>query len=182
MSENGPEHRRDGRREDRRVGRTKRRLKGALLELIAERGYDAITISHLTDRADVGRSTFYSHYDSKEDLLFSGFDRWVLTLGIPGEGAGRYAFSLPLLRHIWEQKAFFEATIVRSGDARIRRRITRLLAERVELELGNVPASERAARAHAVVGAFTGLIAWWLGEAPSVPAEEVDRMFRASVR
>lgn len=175
------------------MGRTKRRLKAALLELIAERGYDAITIRDLTDRADVGRSTFYSHYDSKEDLLFSGFDRWVLTLGVPDDAgpdtedcapaADRYAFSLPLLRHIREQKAFFEATIVRSGDARIRRRITRLLAERVELELGeDVPAAERAARAHAVVGAFTGLIAWWLGEAPSMPAEEVDAMFRSSVR
>mgnify|MGYP006202466261 FL=1 len=174
-------------REDRRVGRTKRRLKAALLELITERGYDAITISDLTDRADVGRSTFYSHFDSKEDLLFAGFDRWVLTLGTGGEGAprpspARYAFSLPLLRHIRQQRSFFDATMVRSGDPRIRRRITRLLSERVEGELAEeLPHAQRTARARAVVGAFMGLVVWWLEEAPSTAVEDVDRIFRASV-
>ena len=174
-------------REDRRVSRTKRRLKAALLELMAERGYDAITISDLTDRADVGRSTFYSHYDSKEDLLFAGFDRWVLTLGIGGDSdhrpsTGPYAFSLPLLRHIREQRSFFQATIVRSGDPRLRRRITRLLSERVEGELGDeLRPAERTAHARAVVGAFMGLVVWWLEEAPSMAVEDVDRMFRASV-
>jgi AcrR family transcriptional regulator len=50
------------RRPDRRVGRTKSRLKGALLELIDQRGYERVTIEQVAERADIGRSTFYSHY------------------------------------------------------------------------------------------------------------------------
>jgi AcrR family transcriptional regulator len=44
------------------VGRTKSRLKGALLELIDQRGYERVTIEQVAERADIGRSTFYSHY------------------------------------------------------------------------------------------------------------------------
>lgn len=54
---------------DRRVRRTRRRLGDALVALIAERGYDALTVEEITERADVGRTTFYSHYQDKDDLL-----------------------------------------------------------------------------------------------------------------
>ena len=54
---------------DRRVRRTRRRLGEALVALIAERGYDTLTIEEITERADVGRTTFYSHYQDKDDLL-----------------------------------------------------------------------------------------------------------------
>jgi AcrR family transcriptional regulator len=56
---------------DRRVQRTRELLQQALIELISERGYDAITIQDIVDRANVGRTTFYLHYSSKDDLLMS---------------------------------------------------------------------------------------------------------------
>jgi AcrR family transcriptional regulator len=54
---------------DRRKIRTRRQLRDALLALILEKGYDSITIEEITDRADVGRTTFYLHYKDKEELL-----------------------------------------------------------------------------------------------------------------
>jgi AcrR family transcriptional regulator len=56
---------------DRRVQRTRELLQNALLELISERGYDAVTIQDIADRANVARTTFYVHYSSKDDLLVS---------------------------------------------------------------------------------------------------------------
>jgi AcrR family transcriptional regulator len=56
---------------DRRVKRTRELLQKALIELISERGYDAITIQDIVDRANVGRTTFYLHYSSKEKLFMS---------------------------------------------------------------------------------------------------------------
>ena len=64
---------------DRRVRRTRRRLKEALLGLIQERPYEAVTVQNIIDRADVGRSTFYSHFRSKEELLFDGFGQTLET-------------------------------------------------------------------------------------------------------
>lgn len=56
---------------DRRVQRTRERLQKALIELIDERQYDAITIQDIVDRANVGRTTFYLHYSSKDELFIS---------------------------------------------------------------------------------------------------------------
>src|SRR6186713_2598586 len=58
-------------RPDRRVSRTRRALKEALTDLILEKGYEAVTVQHVIDRADVGRSTFYAHFLDKDDLLMA---------------------------------------------------------------------------------------------------------------
>ncbi|WP_042274830.1 TetR/AcrR family transcriptional regulator [[Clostridium] dakarense] len=54
---------------DRRVSRTKRLLKDALINLMREKEFDKITIKDLTDKADVNRATFYLHYKDKYDLI-----------------------------------------------------------------------------------------------------------------
>ena len=51
---------------DRRTQRTRELLQKSLIELIAERGYDAITINEIVDRANIGRTTFYLHYSRKD--------------------------------------------------------------------------------------------------------------------
>ena len=56
---------------DRRIQRTRELLQRALIELISERDYDAITIQDIVDRANVGRTTFYKHYNSKDELFMS---------------------------------------------------------------------------------------------------------------
>ena len=47
---------------DRRIRRTTDALVAALIDLVHAKRYDAITIQDLLDHADIGRSTFHSHY------------------------------------------------------------------------------------------------------------------------
>src|SRR5215471_19459582 len=58
---------------DRRVQRTRRLLHKALMSCILEKKYESITVQEILDRADVGRSTFYTHFRDKDELLVSGF-------------------------------------------------------------------------------------------------------------
>ncbi|HET6991972.1 MAG TPA: TetR/AcrR family transcriptional regulator [Bacteroidia bacterium] len=57
---------------DRRIQKTKKGLTEALINLILEKGYEKVTVQDIIDKANVGRSTFYIHYESKEQLLLDG--------------------------------------------------------------------------------------------------------------
>jgi AcrR family transcriptional regulator len=63
-----------GKRKDRRIQRTRQLLRGALFSLIQEKGFEPLSVQDIIDRANVGRATFYAHFENKEDLLLSGFD------------------------------------------------------------------------------------------------------------
>ncbi|WP_163859401.1 TetR/AcrR family transcriptional regulator [Paenibacillus elgii] len=58
-----------GRAMDRRIKRTRQAIQEALVSLIAEKGFDSLTIQDIIERADINRSTFYYHYEDKQDLL-----------------------------------------------------------------------------------------------------------------
>jgi hypothetical protein len=60
--------------EDRRIQKTKQLLADSLGQLMREKEYDAITIQDIIDKANVGRSTFYAHYESKEKLLLNNIN------------------------------------------------------------------------------------------------------------
>src|SRR5690348_1078975 len=59
---------------DLRIRRTHKLLQEAMIALIAERGFDAITVGDIADRAMVNRATFYRHYEDKYDLVAKIFE------------------------------------------------------------------------------------------------------------
>ena len=54
---------------DRRITKSKKALRDAMVALMEERGYDGFTVNDLCERADLNRGTFYNHFRDKEDLL-----------------------------------------------------------------------------------------------------------------
>ena len=93
---------------DRRVQRTKSSLHNALIGLAREKSYPSIAVKEILDRANVGRSTFYTHFRDKDDLLESGIHGILQSVKgqrPPGSTLERVvAFSLPLLKHIDEHR------------------------------------------------------------------------------
>jgi AcrR family transcriptional regulator len=67
------ESKKDSPKVDRRILRTRQALRSALLSLIKEKGFDAISVEEITEKANLGRATFYLHYRDKEDLLLEEF-------------------------------------------------------------------------------------------------------------
>jgi AcrR family transcriptional regulator len=62
-------------KEDRRITRTRTALRRAFRDLVMEKGYEAVTIEEITERANLGRTTFYLHYHDKEDLFLEDFEK-----------------------------------------------------------------------------------------------------------
>jgi AcrR family transcriptional regulator len=81
-------------RRDRKRLETRNGLASVALELFAERGFDAVTVNDIADRADVDPSTFYRHFGSKEAVIFSDLGDWT---GRLGEAVRDQPAELPLL-------------------------------------------------------------------------------------
>ena len=54
---------------DRRQKKTREAIFNAFIELLSKKHYNQITVSEIIDKADVGRATFYSHFETKDFLL-----------------------------------------------------------------------------------------------------------------
>lgn len=171
---------------DRRVLRTRRLLRDALVTLILERGWDETSVQDVCDRADVGRSTFYTHFADKEELLTSGFGdfRKALRAQHPAPAAGRtvqpLAFSRTLLEHVQENRRMFRALVGKRSGLVVQRHFRELLLELVREDLAPlIPSGVRLeAAAHYLTGAFFELVSWWLDmRGPLAPAE-LDELFQ----
>src|SRR5215813_12304001 len=102
-------------KQDRRRERTRHLLSEALVELIREKGYSAITVSDIIERANVGRSTFYAHFRDKDDLFAREMARVIDVLGQNVMHASQshsenFLFpSLGLFRHVGEEYELYKA-------------------------------------------------------------------------
>jgi AcrR family transcriptional regulator len=178
---------------DRRAARTQKALHGALMSLIVRKGYEAITVQDIIDEADVGRSTFYSHYTGKEDLLRSGFQTLRAELAEAQRTAGAKSeatqdeplgFSLVMFEHACEYRHIYKALLGGRGSVIAVNEIRRVLSEIVKKELSIVYENETVPqdlRIQFVVAAFLTALTWLLERRPRLTPSQVDAMFRRLV-
>jgi Bacterial regulatory proteins, tetR family len=170
--------------DDRRVRRTRQALRQALIALIGEKGYAAVTVKDILARADVGRSTFYAHFPDKDALLLSGAQSLRAALpGLAHAGPGEWLpFSLALFEHAGEHRSVYRAIAGRRGGAMVMEYMRRALVQRVQSDLADgatvAPVVDLDAATQAVVGAFFAVLAWWLEHNPRLTAARVDAVFR----
>src|SRR5260221_993109 len=127
-----------------RVRRTQKLLRDALIELIDERGFDALTIGELTSRAMVSRAAFYRNYQDKYDLVEQIFAEVISTLhgALTEVGSGPEHHPPPVwikfFEHIAEYERFYRALLGSQGSTWFVRKLRASLAKLVK-EHENVP-------------------------------------------
>ena len=177
---------------DRRVRRTKQRLGEALVSLIIEKGYDKTTVQDLIDRADVGRSTFYAHYETKDDLLI----RWVDQLAAEMEldmaqqqtDAGWIMPSLALFRHLAEVHHVYKAMIGSRGINITTEMVHSSLLRHARSGLERRPEASAQTtipievRAEFLAGSLLALLTWWIDNDMPYPPERMDEIYQELTR
>jgi AcrR family transcriptional regulator len=168
--------------EDRRVLRTRRMLRDALIALIIERGWDEVSVQDVCDRADVGRSTFYTHFADKEELLLGGFDdlRKMLRAhqtAVPGE---KLAFVRGLIEHAHEHSRLFRAIIGKRAGHAVEKRFRQTVVSLVRDDLTEHGYAGRALEVttHYIAGALVELLTWWVDRRNSPSPAELEEVFR----
>ncbi len=189
---------------DRRIQRTRQSLKVSLLELIKEKDYDAISTEEITERANVGRATFYKHYKDKEDLLLEEFremadekvqglseipfSAWLQSEDIvPSKGKKPIPPLLIVFEHIYDNSELYHILLKSEKSSRIVERIRKISTEAV-VKFVETRAQTDPIPLHFKVpieffaaffsGALLSTVDWWLEEKMSHSPREVTRLFQ----
>jgi len=166
--------------QDRRVRRTQHLLARALIALTLEKGYEAVTIRDITERADIGYATFFRHYRDKDDLLEDVLDvvlaELVERLCPAKPGADPAAIGVLLFRHVQEQS---EVVRVLLGSHTLIPRLIELATQNIASDhtprSGSPVPPEIAA--HHIVTSTISLIQWWLDHQMPYPPERMGLIY-----
>ncbi len=176
---------------DQRVRRTRDRLGAALVQLLVEKSFDAITVQDVLNRAKVSRSTFYTHFRDKNDLFLSEVDEFLEgmanALSEFGDRSERVAPVEELFAHLGEVRPFYNALVASGriqdvwelGREHFGRGIERRLAEIPRAH--RIPRQQRAAVAHGLAGNLFSLLSWWLHHGMTPSPKEMDELFHRMV-
>lgn len=182
---------------DRRSIRTRRALRDALITLILEKGYEAVTVQDITDRADLNRGTLYLHYRDKQDLLLKSsgdaYDELIAqfapiapdSLGL--EHAERHLTLV--FEHVAANADFYKVMLGDHGVAAFSKRLREIVAQvgmaRLDQLSRLVPvrAVPPALIAGYAGGAIIGVIEWWLQhDFPTPPAAAARETLQLFIR
>jgi AcrR family transcriptional regulator len=176
----------------RRIRRTRQSLRGALLSLIMEKGYQRVSVQDIIDRADVGRSTFYAHFRDKEDLLVYGLEelrgafrpRPRTTAEASRSGRSAPSPTLAVFEHFASYREVWRAMADRRGAETFTRHLHGFLTEMIRDQFGarapeggtQVPLD---ALVEFAVSTLIGLgMRWWMENDLPYSPDEVDRIYR----
>ncbi len=161
---------------DPRVVRTRKLLRQAVVDLVPEKGFSAITVQDITDRATLNRATFYLHYQDKNDLLMDVFNNMIISAvpDPPAEGAQGIPMSRPIvsvLTHVAEHADFYRAILGEEGVPLFMFRVRSYIEDIVLkwLKFGRTNSDEHLLVSPEIAinylgSAYLGVIAWWLNE------------------
>src|SRR5262245_44384316 len=176
---------------DARVRRTRDALGDALVALMQEKAFETITVQEVLDRAHVSRSTFYTHYSDKDDLLMSDaeefFEALSMALSEQADISDRVFPVKEFFKHLADVQPFYKA-LVKSGRFQENMELARgHFARGIERRLSelprgkSIPPSERSAIAFTHAGALLSLLTWWLDRGMREPPEQMDELFHRMV-
>jgi AcrR family transcriptional regulator len=164
-------------RHDRKRQLTRRQLIDAVVQLVLEKGYEGVTIQDITDRADLGRGTFYLHFKDKDEAVWSAIEDGLRATeedahrqfpgGIPSQPE-YYAYR-NIFRHAEQNKDLYKMMLGGQGSGVMTARVQNHLAAELQRDLALLPVSVFLEfrvpvniLAQVVTGAVIQLVRWWL--------------------
>jgi AcrR family transcriptional regulator len=182
---------------DRRVARTQKLLRDALHSLIHEKAYDSIAVKEILDRANVGRSAFYTHFRDKDELLSSSIHGRLLSLPSAHTKSGGnrdraervLGFSLPIFEHLDSHRGAGTRKPGPKEPAILHGHLQRAIAELIVEDVRRALQGRRSGDCHVpfelltehIASTFVLVLNWWLESKSPLSPNEVNNVFRALV-
>ena len=175
---------------DRRIQKTQNLLRGALVSLIGEKPYDSIAVKEILDRANVGRSTFYTHFRDKDELLVSGIHDMIGAIHSPPQSGDKKHiavlwFSLPIFQYHHQHRHAGGDRMGARGRAILHGHLRTVLATFIaEVVKKDFRAGEKRSRqipadllSEYIASTFVLVLNWWLDKKMPMPPKGINELF-----
>jgi AcrR family transcriptional regulator len=179
----------------RQRNKTRKAVFASFMRLLQSKPYAQITVQEIIDDADIGRTTFYSHFPTKDDLLIECIDELLPSLhhlvdGTDVEGDDRKS---PLLvipdnavfEHIHENAGIIRSLILHGNGDLLFARIKGLWIERVIAYFEGIGYCDNqipvSVLANHIVESFFALISWWVINDPSCEPGVICEYYKALI-
>ena len=167
--------------QDRRITKTRKAIYAAFLQLLNQKNFETITVQEIIDLADVGRSTFCSHYESKE-LLLDELCRYLFHhLFEREENINIEAYLTHIFLHFKKNQDHVTSLLFSKNDYFLRQlqkelehHVYPMVAEDLQVSYPNIPSSFLK---HFVVTNFIETLTWWLKKGKSYKEDQVVRFY-----
>jgi AcrR family transcriptional regulator len=172
---------------DRRIRKTRQQLGEALVSLILEKDYDAISIKHITDRADVAHATFYRHYRDKDELLAQRLQEVIQEIeAFTREASLQDAEGYLIFKHAEENATLYRILLSSQGTSQVRKRVKETIAANILRTCKPLRPAQRGiippeAAANHIAGSMLLLIEWWLDENMPFPPHHMAKVYEQLV-
>lgn len=177
-------------RHERRRLQTRKLLIQTTMQLVLEKGYDAISIQDITDQADLGRGTFYIHFKDKEEVvwtalrdLFQELEQEAHKQLDPHMPQVEYYGLLNIFRHAAKNRDLYRVMFGGQGSAMLSARAQDFMAKAFLVDIHNAPEPPdtnfnipEEIEAQLLTGVITRLLFWWLETLNSYTAEQMAGM------
>ncbi|MEC0372358.1 TetR/AcrR family transcriptional regulator [Paenibacillus chibensis] len=173
---------------DRRIKKNQAAIMNALMQLIAEKEFEKITINDIAERADVNRGTVYSHYSDKYDLLDKCIEAQLTHLMescYSPDATGTFPTKTLLLHTIKEikQNAPLYKTLLSIKDVssfriHLNSMINKQIMEQMDETNVSIDDLSKSIFAQFMSSAIVGVIEWWFNQSMPCSTEELtDRLW-----
>ncbi len=176
-------------RHERRRLATRKRLIETTLQLVLEKGYEAISIQDITGRADLGRGTLYIHFKDKEEVVWTAFrdlfhelEREAHKQLDPRRPQAEYYGLLNIFQHVDKNRDLYRVMFGRHGSALLTARVQDFLAQAFVYDIRNAPPPDvnfnlpEEFEAQVLTGVISRLLFWWLETRINYTAEQMATM------
>jgi AcrR family transcriptional regulator len=179
-------HRRQKPPDDERVRRTRANLDAAFVALLHRRAYGDIRVSDITKKAGIGRATFYAHYQAKDDLLRSQFNRIVAPMLVVSPADPAVIEATALLNHVrGATRLYLSLMGIEGGNAP--RILRECFAERVHHLLPSIGSPRQnklttLTSPRFIAATLVTVIECWLQQGAKESPQQVQTLFSDLVR
>lgn len=181
---------------DRRIQKTRKALSEALSSLMFEKRYESIAIQEILDQANIGRSTFYTHFRDKDELLVNGLKDLMEFLrhaqrATPASSTKNYekviGFSLAMFEHIHDHRKLFKSLVGGYGWDIVRQHMEEMLVQLMKEEARPLFKKKVSSEVpfelfiHFLGSTFISVMTWWQDNRNLLSPKEINALFRELV-